>query len=60
LALSTEGAVQQLAIIMFAARIFAHAVLKLAAPPRILRESGYSTDYIAPCRPHAKIRSRGV
>jgi hypothetical protein len=29
LALSTEGAVQQLAIVMFAARIFAHAVLKL-------------------------------
>jgi hypothetical protein len=28
LALSTEGAVQQLAIVMFAARIFAHAVLK--------------------------------
>jgi hypothetical protein len=33
LALSTERAVQQLAIIMFAARIFAHAVLKLAPPP---------------------------
>jgi hypothetical protein len=33
LALSTERAVQQLAVIMFAARIFAHAFLKLAAPP---------------------------
>ena len=33
LALSAEGAIQQLAVIMFAARIFAHAVLKLAAPP---------------------------
>jgi hypothetical protein len=33
LALSTEGAVQQLAVIMFAARIFAHAVLKLTVPP---------------------------
>jgi len=31
LALSTERAVQKLAVIMFAARIFAHAVLKLAA-----------------------------
>ena len=38
LALSTEGAVQQLAVIMFAARIFAHAVLKLAAPPEDPRE----------------------
>ena len=60
LALSTERAVQQLAVIMFAARIFAHAVLKLAAPPRFPAESSYSTDYIAPGRPHAKIRSRGV
>jgi hypothetical protein len=33
LALSTEGAVQELAVIMFAARIFAHAVLKLAVLP---------------------------
>jgi hypothetical protein len=33
LALSAEGAVQQLAVIMFAARIFAHAVLKLAPFP---------------------------
>jgi hypothetical protein len=32
LALPTERTVQQLAVIMFAARIFAHAVLKLAAP----------------------------
>ncbi len=32
LALSTERAVQQLTVIMFAARIFAHAVLKLTAP----------------------------
>jgi hypothetical protein len=39
LALSTEGAVQQLAVIMFAARIFAHAVLKLAARPAS-REAG--------------------
>jgi hypothetical protein len=33
LALSTERAVQKLAVVMFAARIFAHAVLKLAVPP---------------------------
>jgi hypothetical protein len=33
LALSAEGAVQQLAIVMFAARIFAHAVLKWAMQP---------------------------
>src|ERR1700722_1556707 len=33
LALSTERAVQQLAVIMFATRIFAHAVLKLTARP---------------------------
>jgi hypothetical protein len=32
LALPAERTVQQLAVIMFAARIFAHAVLKLAAP----------------------------
>jgi len=31
LALPAEGAIQQFAVIMFAARIFAHAVLKLAA-----------------------------
>jgi hypothetical protein len=34
LALSTERAVQQLAVIMFATRIFAHAVLKLTARPQ--------------------------
>jgi hypothetical protein len=39
LALSTERAVQKLAVIMFAARIFAHAVLKLAARPAS-REAG--------------------
>ncbi len=32
LALSAERAIQQFAVIMFAARIFAHAVLKLTAP----------------------------
>jgi hypothetical protein len=32
LALPAERTVQQLAVIMFAARIFAHAVLKLAVP----------------------------
>jgi hypothetical protein len=37
LALPTERTVQQLAVIMFAARIFAHAVLKLAVPPTSVR-----------------------
>jgi hypothetical protein len=37
LALSTKRAIQNLAIIMLAARIFAHAVLKLAEPPAFER-----------------------
>ncbi len=55
LALSTEGAVQQLSVIMFAARIFAHAVLKLTAPRRSGGWHGDNTDYIAPGGLRAKI-----
>jgi hypothetical protein len=32
LALPTEGAIQQFAVIMLAARIFAHAALKFTGP----------------------------
>src|ERR1700680_2935072 len=35
LALSTKRAVQQLSVIMFAARIFAHAVLRLTTWPKL-------------------------
>jgi hypothetical protein len=35
LALPAEGAIQQFAVIMFAARIFAHAVLELTTHPSL-------------------------
>jgi hypothetical protein len=57
LALSTERTIQQFAVIMFAARIVAHAVLKLTPPPDLSRKRGYAPDYIAPNRPSAKMRS---
>ena len=62
LALSTKRAVQQLSVIMFAARVFAHAVLKLTARPGVLplKPCSYSTDYIAPGNPRAKLRTRGL
>ena len=48
LALSTERAIQQLAVIMFAARIFAHAALKLAA---LLCRQGATTIRLYSTRP---------
>jgi hypothetical protein len=59
LALPTERAIQQFAVIMLAARIFAHAALKFTGP-RTMREARPQTDYIAPDGLSAKKATRRV